>query len=165
MNRRMTIASLITLVSLVACAGRDDMGDNAPMDEASGQGMPMGGMDSMAAMEGMPAMGAMSSGPMMDQMQSRMAMMRGARDDSLAAVMPMHRQMLANMIAQMNREMRDMGMAPDQEWEATIDSLRSDLRTMPEMTPTEMRSGMESHHARIDRIIKMHRSMMEQMSM
>ena len=164
MNRRMKVATLIALVSLVACAGGDERG-SASMEESSGQGMPMGGTDSMAAMEGMPGMGAMASGSMMDQMQSRMAMMRGAGDDSLAAVMPMHRQMLANMIAQMNREMRDMGMAPDQEWEATIDSLRSDLRTMPEMTPTEMRSGMESHHARIDRIIRMHRYMMEQMSM
>ena len=165
MNRRMTIAAVITLVSLVACAGGDDTGDSASMEESSGQGMPMGGTDSMAAMEGMPGMGAMASGSMMDQMQSHMAMMRQAGEDSLAAVMPMHRQMLANMIAQMNREMRDMGMAPDQDWEATIDSLRSDLRTMPEMTPAEMRSGMESHHARIDRIIRMHRSMMEQMSM
>ena len=165
MNRRMTLAMLITLVSLVACAGGDDTGDSASMEESSGQGMPMGGMDSMAAMEGMPGMGAMASGSMMDQMQSHMAMMRQAGEDSLAAVMPMHRQMLANMIAQMNREMRDMGMAPDQEWEATIDSLRSDLRTMPEMTPAEMQSAMEAHQARIDRVIGMHRSMMEQMSM
>src|SRR5690606_265667 len=140
-------------------------GDSASMEESSGQGMPMEGMDSMAAMEGMPVMGAMVSGSMMDQMQSHMARMRRAGEDSLAAVVPLHRQMLANMIAQMNREMREMGMTPDQEWEATIDSLRSDLRTMPEMTPAEMRSGMEAHHARIDRVIEMHRSMMEHMSM
>ncbi len=165
MNRRMTIATLIALVSLVACAGTDDMGDGAPLEESSGQGVPMGGMDSMAAMGGMAGMGAMASGSMMDRMQSHMTMMGRVGEDSLAAVMPMHRQMLANMIAQMNREMRDMGMAPDQEWEATIDSLRSDLRTMPEMTPAEMQSAMEAHHARIDRVIGMHRSMMEQMSM
>jgi hypothetical protein len=165
MNGRMTIAAAIMLVSLAACAGGDDTGDSASIEETSGRGMSMGGMDSMAAMEGMAGMGAIASASMMDQMQSHMARMRGAGDDSIAAVMPMHRQMLANMIAQMNREMRDMGMAPDQEWEATIDSLRSDLRTMPEMTPAEMQSAMEAHHARIDRVIGMHRSMMEQMSM
>ena len=164
MNRRMTIAAVITLVSLVACAGGDDTGDSASMEESSGQGMPMEGMDSMAAMEGMPGMGAMVSGSMMDQMQSHMAMMRRAGEDSLAAVMPMHRQMLANMIAQMNREMRDMQMPTDAAWDATVDSLRSDLTRMPEMSDAELQAMMPQHDRRVTRLMEMHTGMMGRMS-
>jgi hypothetical protein len=38
--------------------------------------------------------------------------------------MALHRQMVANMISQMNREMRDMNAAGDAAWTATIDSVR-----------------------------------------
>jgi hypothetical protein len=101
----------------------------------------------------------------MEQMQAHMRAMHGAGGDSLTAMLPTHRQMAANMIAQMNREMRDMNMTADAAWTATVDSLRQDLVRMPEMGPPELQSFMSAHQARLERLMQMHASMMESMKM
>ncbi len=64
------------------------------------------------------------------------------------------------MLAQMNREMREMDMAGDEAWTATVDSLRQDLTRMPEMSRDEMAATMPGHRARMNRLMEMHRSMM-----
>lgn len=158
MNIRRTATLMAAVLTLAACGG-DDVPDADMMEGMDAEQMPMGDM------EGMEGMGSMMSGGMMNQMRAHMAAMEGAGADSLAAMIPRHRQMLANMIAQMNREMRDMNMGGDGGWDATVDSLRTDLRTMPEMTPAEMLAMMDAHHARIARLMEMHRSMMGQMPM
>jgi hypothetical protein len=88
-----------------------------------------------------------------------------ADPDRMMTMMPQHRQMAANMLAQMNREMRDMNMTADESWTATVDSLREDLTRMPEMTPAEMQALMPAHHARMQRLMGMHREMMGEMEM
>jgi hypothetical protein len=85
--------------------------------------------------------------------------MHGARGDSLKAMLPTHRQTAANLIAQMNREMRQMNMPADPAWTATVDSLRQDLVRMPEMGAAELQSAMPAHAARLGRLMRMHRSM------
>ena len=102
---------------------------------------------------------------MMEEMQAHMRTMQGVGGDSLKAMLPMHRQMAANMIAQMNREMRDMNMAADAGWTATIDSLRQDLVRMPEMGGSELQSFVPAHQARLERLIQMHGSMIDGMKM
>jgi len=94
-----------------------------------------------------------------------MQMMGGASGGDLVAMLPEHRRLVANMIAQMNREMRDMDMADDPEWDETITGLRDDLVRLPEMTAEELRAFMPEHHARIDRLVEMHRSMASDMQM
>ncbi len=64
------------------------------------------------------------------------------------------------MLAQMNREMREMDMAGDEAWTATVDSLRQDLTGMPEMSPDEMAATLPGHRARMNRLMEMPRSMM-----
>jgi hypothetical protein len=113
--------------------------------------------------EGMEGMGG--RGGMMEQMMTHMQMMDGAGADSLHAMMPMHRQMAANMIARMNREMRDMNMTADAAWNATVDSLRQDLTRMPELTGSELEAIMPGHRARMMRLMEMHRTMMSEMQM
>lgn len=49
------------------------------------------------------------------------------RRDSLPAAMPMHRRMVSEMLAEMNREMADMKMPADARWSGLMDSLRQDL--------------------------------------
>ena len=73
--------------------------------------------------------------------------------------------MMANMIAQMDREMSDMNMSADEGWSATMDSFRADLAEMPELDPAELQALMPGHHRRAMRVMEMHREMMAGMQM
>ncbi|HEX8242498.1 MAG TPA: hypothetical protein VF541_03360 [Longimicrobium sp.] len=111
-------------------------------------------------MAGMQGMGGMEAQRMMEQMRTHLQAMSGAGGDSLKAMLPTHRQMAANMLAEMNREMRQMNMPADPAWTTTVDSLRQDLVRMPEMSPAELQGAMPAHEARIERLMQMHRGMM-----
>ncbi len=154
MNFKRTIGAIATVLLLAGCGGQDAGEPSADgIDETP-----------TAEMQGMEGMGDMQmDGGMMEQMQSHMQMMQGAPGDSLMTMMPTHRQMTANMMAQMNRQMRDMNMTADADWNATVDSLREDLIRMPEMNAAELQALMPEHRARIDRLMEMHRGMMEEM--
>ncbi|MBW3554720.1 MAG: hypothetical protein KY466_14495 [Gemmatimonadetes bacterium] len=150
---------LMTPLFLTACgpgAASDD-GDTAEdgMPEMPGRGMD--GMDGMGAMQ--------ADGDMMARMGAHMRMMEGMSGDSIQAMLPMHRQMVANMIASMNREMREMNMPGDAAWRAAVDSLRSDLVAMPQMDAAELEALMPAHHRRAMRLMEMHGEMMEGMAM
>ena len=151
--RRATLSCVLAvhLAVLGACADRADQEGQAA--------------DTSQAAAGDSAMQAMQGTDMMQQMQSHMSMMQGFGTDSMQAMLPTHRQMLANMIAQMNREMRDMNMASDTAWGALADSLRQDLVRMPEMGAQELHTFMPEHHGRVARLIEMHRAMMGRMRM
>lgn len=151
---------LFAAISLAACAGgKDEEGAAAAAAAADTLQAVMPGMHGMQETPAMPRMGG---GGMMDQMQAHMRMMDGAGADSLKAMMPGHRQMMANMISQFDREMRGMNMT-DVAWQATIDSLRRDNVQMPEMSAGELSSFMPGHHARVMRLMEMHRTMMAKM--
>ena len=146
---------LIFTLALAACGGPD-----APKAE------PAAPTPAAPAAEGtMEGMSGMQGGGMTEQMQAHMRSMQGASGDSLKAMLPTHRQMAGNLIAQMNREMRDMNMAADAGWTATVDSLRQDLVRMPEMDAAELLSFMPAHQARLDRLMQMHQAMMGNMKM
>jgi hypothetical protein len=157
MNRfSMVTAALATVALLAGCGGP---GEEPPVQEAT---------DTVAGatggMEGMPGMAGMQDG-MMEQMQAHMELMAGTAPDSMMSMMPMHRQMAANMLAQMNRDMEQMNMPADDAWTATADSLREDLTRMPEMSAQELRDWMPGHRARMTRLMEMHRAMMGNMPM
>ncbi|CAN5217014.1 hypothetical protein BH23GEM4_BH23GEM4_14720 [soil metagenome] len=160
MNFKRTIGAIATVLLLAGCGGEDagepsaDGVDETPTAE-------MQGMEGMGDMQSMPGM--QMDGGMMEEMESHMQMMEGATGDGLMAMMPEHRQMTANMLAEMNRQMRDMNMTADADWNATVDSLRKDLIRMPEMGAAELQAWMPEHGARVDRLMEMHRGMMEEM--
>ena len=150
-----TVAMAAFLLS--ACGGGEDGEQQAsPAVESE-----VDSAHDMAGMEGMDGMSA--DGGMMGPMMAHMEMMRGMTPDSMRAMMPQHRQMAANMIAEMNRQMRDMNMAGDASWNATIDSLRQDLVRMPEMSAAELQVMMPGHHARMMRLMERHQEMMKGM--
>ena len=149
---------LIFTLALAACGGADTAQEEAAAPPAAA---PAGD----GTMPGMQGMSGTQGGGMMEEMQAHMRSMQGAGGDSLRAMLPMHRQMAANMIAQMNREMRDMNMAADGGWTATVDSLRQDLVRMPEMAAPELQSFMPDHQARLARLMQMHGAMMGGMKM
>ncbi len=124
------------------------------MHDGDSAGGTMGGMSGMAGM-----MGGM--GP---EMQAHMRqMMGGMSGEQMNAMLPTHRQMVANMLSRMNGEMRQMNMAADAGWTAITDSVRQDLVRLPELSPAELKSTMPAHMARVRRLAEMHQGMMQNM--
>ena len=159
MKMRTRLVPVVLTLAIAGCAPDDEPSEEVAAAPAEQGQMPMGGMP------GMQAMGPMQSESMMQQMQSQMDAMRGADPDSMMTSMPVHRQAAANMLAQMNREMREMNMTTDAEWNETVAALRNDLVRLPEMTADEIKSFLPEHEARIDRLAEMHRGMMGNMQM
>jgi hypothetical protein len=75
-----------------------------------------------------------------------------------------HRQMAANMLAQMNGEMRAMNMSADAAWTALVDSVRQDLVRLPDASGAQLKTLVAAHHARMERLMTIHRDMMSKMS-
>ena len=148
---RWTILALLPL--LAACNGGDDEADTAPEAQAD--------TSSMQGMQGMQGHGD----DMTAQMQQHMTMMQNVDADSLAAMLPAHRQMTGNMIAQMNQQMQSMNMTADAAWTAVMDSIRDDLTRMTELSSTELKPFMAEHHRRMTRLMEMHTNMMKNMRM
>ena len=127
----------------------------------------MPGMKGMEGMDGMSGQrGTMDSSMsgMPVEMRTHVMTMTGATADVVKATLPKHRQLVANMIARMNGEMRDMQMASDAEWSATVDSLRADLIRLPELSGAELTAMMPAHLARVTRLGAMHAKMMGAMA-
>ena len=143
---------VLLVVTLAACGGAEPGAETTSVGAADSAG-------GMAGMEGMAGMASADTA----QMQAHIREMEAASGDSLLSMRDQHRQMVANMLAQMNSEMRDMGMTADPAWTATIDSLRTDLTRMPEMSASEMKAMMPDHHRRVERLMVSHEEMMRQM--
>ena len=155
--KRMT--AVLVVGALAACGGEE-----AP--EAETEVVVAEPAGEMEGMEGMQGMGGMQmGGGMMEQMQAHMQQMEGATGEQLQANLVEHRQVVANMISQMNREMRDMDMSANTEWNTTIEAVREDLRRLPEMSAAELEGFMPEHRQRVMRLLEMHREMMGNMQM
>lgn len=151
------LAAGLAAVTFAACAGNErSTADTAAVDATTAA---EGGLAGMPGMPGMATGGDTET----DQMRAHMTAMEGTRGDSLMRMAQMHRQMGANMLARFNREMSQMNMSGDAEWRAIVDSVRQDLARMPELSAEEMGRMMPAHHARVTRLIEMHRSMMAHM--
>ena len=158
MVRMKWLAGLLVVSTLGACGGAD-----APeADTEAVVAEPAGGMEGMEGMDGMPSI---QQGGITPQLQAHMQMMESASGDQLTAMVPEHRQLVANMIAQMNREMREMNMTTDAKWNETVDALRNDLVQLPEMAADEIKAFLPEHQARINQLAEMHSGMMGNMKM
>ena len=142
-TRRAALMAFLTVV--VGCGGgaEDDMEGMPGMSEAGGAAA--GENDAAAAL------------------RTHLERMSTLPHDSLLPALAQHRQMVANMLAQMNREMSSMNMASDVAWNSTVDSIRSDLTSMPGMTSAELAMIMPDHRTRVERLMSMHAAMMGRM--
>lgn len=163
-HRTLARCSLVPLAAALALAACSDgkSGDAAETAQAPAAQDSAG---AMAGMEGMPGMQGTGGSGTMEQMQAHLRMMEGADADSVQAMLPTHRQKVANMLAQFNKDMRDMGTASNTAWSATVDSLRQDLTRMPEMRAPELKRFMAAHRARVMRLMESHGTMMASMKM
>lgn len=189
-SRPALLAAGVLLLSVAACAkggpSADSSSATTKADSSTGMGAmkgmsgmrktkgmsgsdtgAMAGMAGMSGdsggMTGMNGMGGMSG--MMGGMQKQMDAMMKISPDQMKAMMPAHRQMAANLLATMTADMRKMNMSGDAAWTATIDSVRRDLATLPELSGKEMVVAMPAHHARMMRLMGMHMSMSRNMKM
>jgi hypothetical protein len=157
-----TVALLMALLIAVGACGQErdddapDAGATPAETEADTRGG--GGMESMMG----AAAGARSS-IMMSEMRSHLAILEASGGDEMVAIVPEHRQMLGNMISEMNREMSAMDMRGTDAWNATVDSLREDLTRMSEMAAPELETMMDAHAERTRRLMEMHEEMMRGM--
>ena len=147
-----SIVALVALVALAACSGGE-------AEHAADTSRTSAARDSAATTQGTQAAGSMTA-----QMEAHVRMLEGANGDSIVAMLPMHRQTVANMISTMNREMQGMNMSGDAQWTATIDSVRQDLVQMPDMGASELQEFMPAHRARVMRLMEAHRTMMGSMT-
>lgn len=142
-------------------------GDSAAATTTGGmqgmQGMPgMHGGDSAGGT--MAGMGG-TTGGMGPEMQAHMQRMTGGMSgEQMRAMLPTHRRMVANMLSRMNGEMRQMNMAADAGWTATVDSLRQDLVRLPDLGAAELKTAMPAHMQRVARLGEMHQQMMRGMA-
>lgn len=110
-------------------------------------------------MRGMAGMGNAATA-MMNEMETHLNQMT-ASADTLKVTLPAHRQMVANMLSQFGREMKQMNMKADATWDALSDSVRADLTRMPDLGPDDLKAMMEAHAARVRRLMEKHRGMMK----
>jgi len=117
----------------------------------------------MNAMSGGMAMDS-SMSRMIDSMRAEMTRMTSETPEQMKSMMSMHRQMAANILAQMNSEMRSMNMSGDAAWTALVDSVRQDLVRMPDLSGVQLRTFVTADRSRMERLMSMHRDMMGKMS-
>ena len=159
---------LVSAGALAACGKSKNDTSTKPSDSASAvtagsleAPRQMGNMTDSASM---PSMGAMTGARMMDSVQTQMHALQGMSPDRMKAVLPMHRQMVANMLTMFDDSMRSMNMPSDAAWIALRDSIRQDLVGMPDISASQLKALMPQHQSRVMRLIRMHQAMTANMT-
>lgn len=154
----------LALVISAACESRNAKQNGAGQTTAAARSAPPDTAKGATGMSGMPGMsggtGTMNGG-LMDSMRAEMTGMHGMTPEQLKVAMPAHRQMTANMLAQLNADMRSMNMTGDLAWNALVDSVRHDLVQMPDLPAAQLPTFFRSHTARVNRLMAMHQTMMK----
>ena len=156
-----SMTSFLLAVTLASACTKSDGSGSADSPRAKGDSTAPGMADSLAiGPDTGTAVPAVAK-----ELQVHMTAMRAVGPDSMKTMVATHRQLLGNLIATFNKEMSDMNMAPDAAWKATVDSLRTDLRVLPDLSASELKARMPAHEGRITRLVGMHRTMMKNMKM
>jgi hypothetical protein len=137
---------ILAAVTLAACGKKkQDASQAAAADTAVG----MGGMGK--AMQGVQMM------PMMRAHLDSLGVMEPAQ---IGAVMAAHQGLASRMMDAMRADMRAVNMKPDSAWSALSDSLRQDLAELPGLSGAGLKTRMQGHIGRMQRIMALHQGMM-----
>jgi hypothetical protein len=143
-----TIHGVGTLaVLLLAACGRKQEAARVPAADSAGE---MGGM--RMAMQGVR---------MLPMMGLHLDSLGAMAPEQMSAMMAAHQDLASRMMDAMGADMRGMGMQADSAWTALGDSLRRDLADLPGLSGQSLKSRMEAHVARMQRMMTMHRGMMK----
>ena len=136
---------VVAVLVLVAC-GRKQEAAQVPAADSAGAtgGMPM----AMPGMQVMPMMGL--------HLDSLAAM----APEQMVTMMAPHQDLASRMMDAMGVDMRSMRMQAGSTWTALSDSLRRDLADLPGLSGQSLKSRMEAHIARMQRLMAMHQGMM-----
>ena len=159
--RLSTLAIVVLLLTVTAGSCRSSKGSSAAGDTAAANARAgsLEGATRSDSASGMPGMAGFGSS-MMDSMRTHMRLMQSATPEQMESMLSSHRQSVANMLSQMNAEMRSMNMPADPAWSATVDSIRQDLIHMPDMSGKELKAMMPAHGARVMRLLDTHERML-----
>jgi hypothetical protein len=136
---------ILAAVTLAACGKKQDSSQAAAADTAVG----MGGMGK--AMQGVQMM------PVMRAHLDSLGVMEPAQ---MGAVMVAHQGLASRMMDAMRADMRAVNMNPDSAWSALSDSLRQDLAELPGLSGAGLKTRMQGHIGRMQRIMALHQGMM-----
>ena len=147
--------------SIPPTAARPESTARPAAADTSTKGCCGGGMAGMPGMHGKSGMHGMMTSAMMDSMQTHMKKMSASMSaDQMAAMVPMHRQMVGAMLSQMTSEARTMNVPANAAWTALSDSVRQDLARLPEMNKNEVKQAMPEQCARVGRLMQTYKKMM-----
>lgn len=136
-------ALAIAMVTLAAC-GKKQEAAQPPAADAAGN---MGGMQ----------MGMQ----MMPMMRAHLDSLGAMQPAQMASMMAAHQGLASHMMDAMGADMRGRNMMPDAAWTALGDSLRQDLAAMPGLSGATLKTRMQAHIGRMQRMMTMHEGMMK----
>ena len=157
-----TLRTLAFLVALVACSSTDRTNQSAPdvplRTAERGILNAMPSMDSASELNRGGTVGA--SAAMMRDWVAHDRALRRLRGSKLMAALPDHRQLTANLVSQMQMDMRAAQISTARPWDALVDSVLHDLVRLPDESVSGVTSMMPAHRARVARLITMHARML-----
>jgi predicted small lipoprotein YifL len=137
---------ILVTVTLTACGQKPEAAQPPAADTASN----MSGMQ--MAMQGVQ---------MMPLMRAHLDSLGAMQPAQMAAQMAAHQDLASRMMDAMGADMRGRNMKPDSTWTALSDSLRQDLAGMPGLSGGALKSRMQAHIGRMQRMMAMHEGMMK----
>src|SRR5574338_759449 len=139
------VALAMVMVTLGGC-GKKQEAVQVPVADTAGK---MGGM--RTAMQGMQ---------MMPLVRAHLDSLGTMQPAEMAAAMTGHQDLASRMMDAMGADMRGMNMKPDSAWAALADSLRQDLAELPGLSGAALKTRMQMHVGRMQRMLTMHEGMM-----
>ena len=146
---------VLAAVMLVAACGGEPARNGGAEDAApdtGGAGMPMADMQ-------MPSM------EMMPRVRAYLDSLRVAGPSELTGMVAAHGERAGDMLQAMETDMQAMSMPADSAWTALTDSIRTDFRTLPQLTGEELVLRIRAHTGRMRRLLDRHEAMMGMMKM
>ena len=156
------LRTLAFLVALVACSSTDRMNQSAPdvplRTAERGILNAMPSMDSAGELNRGGTVGA--SAAMMRDWVAHDRALRRLRGRKLMAALPDHRRVTANLVSQMQMDMRAAQISTARPWDALVDSVLHDLVRLADESVSGVTARMPAHRARVARLITMHARML-----
>jgi hypothetical protein len=115
--------------------------------------------DSTGAMGGMQM--TMQGVEMIPHMRAHLDSLGAMPPAGMVAAMAAHQDLASRMMDAMGADMRGMNMQPDAAWTALGDSLRQDLAELSGLAGEALKTRMQAHIGRMQRILVMHEGMMK----
>jgi len=139
---------ILTTFATAGCGKKPDAAPAAQKDSAA-PGTMAGMQMEKRGMEMLPAM------------RAHLDSLAGLSSSQMAAAMPAHEDLASRTMDAMGADMRGMNMTPDSAWTTLSDSLRQDLAELTSLSGDRLKSRIQAHIGRMQRMMAMHEQMMK----